>query len=113
MHPQNIVYTEISDITTLQECFGDGTITRSDTERCNSSDKQLALAIGIGSSPDSLIGKFIVKSRFIWHFVDMYCYIPVRLFLVETADGSVYGLNLNDRDMLDLLFRKLFYPESL
>lgn len=105
-----MVYTEIRDTTTLRECFDDGTITRKDAEFCNNRNKQLALAIAaFDVSPDSLIG-------FTWdirHFVDMSGPSPSPVFLVESEDGSVYGIDLDNRELLDLLFRQLFYPESL
>lgn len=102
-------YADILDTTTLEECFANGTLTRECAEACNNQNKQLTLAVNtLNANPDSLIG-------YTWdirHFVDMSGPTPTSLFLVETGDGSVYGINLDNRDVLDLLFRWLFYPDA-
>jgi hypothetical protein len=104
-----MTYTEICDTTTLQECFANGTITREGAEACNNRNMQLDLAVDtLNANPDSHIG-------YTWdirHFVDMSGPSPLPVFLIETSDGSVYGLNLDNRAVLDLLFRWLFYPNA-
>ena len=102
-------YTEILDTTKLKECFDNKTITRNDAETSNNRNMQFNLAVDtLNAYPDSLIG----YTWDIHHFVDMSGPAPASIFLVKTEDGSVYGINLDNRDVLDLLFRWLFYPDA-
>jgi hypothetical protein len=104
-----MIYTDILDTTTLEGCFANGTITHQDAKACNNRKTQDTLADkAINAGPDSHIG----YTCGICHFVGMGDFEMSDIFLVETADGSVYGIVLDDRDMLDLLFRWLFFPNA-